>query len=163
MQSRFYGGNTGTQGDGDFRMTAAFLHEGEKGAVLRAKLVERVAECVEFLGADGTGRFRDVFVLRGERREDPTQFLTAEVVDAGVAREAEEPRLELRRRLEAVERPDHFDENELGDILNGVTSSDDGIDKPSHTVLISHDELPLSGGLTALRAADEFDREGRLG
>jgi hypothetical protein len=163
VQSRFYGGDTGTKRDGDFRMTPAFLHESEEGAVLRAKLVERVAEGVEFLGADGPGRFRDIFVLRAERCKNPTQFLAAEMVDAGVARQAEEPRLELRRGLKAVERPDHFDENELGDILDGVAPSHDGIDKPSHAVLISNDELPLSGRLTALRAADKFDRKGRLG
>jgi hypothetical protein len=162
MKAGFYGGDAGAESDGNFGMTAAFLDEGKEGAVLRAELGKSMAEGVEFLRIDRASRLRDVFVLRGERREDPTQFLAAEMVNAGVTREAKEPRLELRGRLQTIERSNHFDENELSDILDRVTSSDDGIDKPSHAVLISHDELALGVGLTALRAADKFDRKGRL-
>lgn len=65
--------------------------------------------------------------------------------------------------METIKGADHLDENELGDVFDGIAASDDGIDKPGHAVLISHDELTLGVGLTALRAADKIDRKGRLG
>ena len=47
----------------DFRVTAAFLHEREEGAILRTKLLQRVPQRVKFLAADRARRLGDVFVL----------------------------------------------------------------------------------------------------
>ena len=51
-----------------------------------------MAQSVELLGADRAFGFGDVFVFRRERRKDASQFLAAEVIDAGVPREPEKPR-----------------------------------------------------------------------
>jgi len=77
MQAGFHSGDAGAECDGDFRVTAALLHQGKEGAVLGAELREGVAEGVELLGIDGTGRFRDVFMLGGEWGKDAAELLAA--------------------------------------------------------------------------------------
>jgi len=155
--------DSGAEGDGDFSVAAAFLHEGEEGAVLRAELIEGMAEGIEFLGTDGTRRLGHVFVLGGERREDPAKFLPAEVIDAGVAREPEKPRLKLLRFLQACDSPDQFDKDELRDVLDRIAATDDGVDESGDAVLVGHDELALGVRIAALHAADKVDRGSRLG
>ncbi len=142
-------------------MTAPFLHEAEQGPVLRPELGERMAQSVELLGPDRALGFGDVFVFRRKRREDTSQFLAPEVIDTGVPREPEKPRLKLGRRLEPGQRADHFDKDKLGDVLDGITAADDRIDKPGNAVLVSHDELALGIGLAALRASNKIDRRSR--
>ena len=143
-------------------MAAAFLDKGEQSAVLGAELIKRVAQSVELLRADCAGGFGDVFVLGCERRKNPAEFLTTEVIDAGVAREAKQPRFKLRGRLQAIDRTNHFDEDELGDVFNGVAAADNRVNKTGHAVLVSHDELALSIRFAALCAENKFDRRCRL-
>jgi len=162
VKASFHGSHTGAKGHGDFSVTAAFLDQREERAVLRADLGQRVPQRIEFLGVDGARRLRDVFVFRAKREKDPAQLLPAEVIDAGVAREPEEPRLELRRSLQAVERADHLDENLLGQVLDGVAAIDHGIHESSHAVLVADNELALGPLVTALSAADELDQLGRF-
>ena len=38
VEAGLHGGDGGLKGLGDLRMAAAFLHEGEEGAILRAEL-----------------------------------------------------------------------------------------------------------------------------
>ncbi len=120
-----------------------------------------MTQSVELLGADRAFGFGDVFVFRRERRKDASQFLAAEVIDAGVPREPEKPRLELGRRLKARQRTDHLDEDKLSDVLDGITAADDRIDKSGNAVLVSHDELALGIGLAALSASNKIDRRSR--
>ena len=161
VEAGLHGRHAGAQGDCDLRMAAPFLHEGEQGPVLRPELGERMTQSVELFGADRAFRFRDVFVFRRKRRKDASQFLAAEVIDAGIPREPEKPRLELGRRLKPRQRADHLDEDKLSDVLDGITAADDRINKPGNTVLVSHDELALGIGLAALRASNKIDRRSR--
>ena len=143
-------------------MATAFLNEGEQSAVLGPELIKRVTQGVELLRANGARGLGDVFVLGGKRRKYPAQFLTTQVINAGVTRETEQPRFKLRGRLQAIDRANHFDKNELGDVLDGVAAADDRINKTGHTVLVSLDELALSVRFAALCAENEFDRRCRL-
>lgn len=161
MKTGLHRGDAGSECSRDLRVTAAFLHQCEENPVLRTELGEGVAEGVELLGIDGTGRFGNVFVLGCERQKNAAELLAAEVIDAGVARESEQPRLELLRRLESRERAHHFDKHELREILDGVAPPDDRINETSHAVLVGDDEVALSIGVVALGAADEVDQWGR--
>jgi len=163
VEASFHCGDTGLESFGDFGVAAAFLHEGEERAVLRAELRERMAEGVELLGVDGTGRLGDVFVFVAKREKNAAEFLAAELVDAGVAREAEEPRLELRRRLQAVERADHFDEDLLREILDVIAASGHGVNEACDAVLVGDNELPLGVFFALLSPADKVGQCGRCG
>jgi len=99
-------------------MAATLLDEGKERPVLGPKLRQRVPECIEFLGIHGAFRLGHIFMLRGEGQEDPAQLLAAEVVDAGVARQAEEPGLELLGGLKPVQGADHFNKYLLGNIFH---------------------------------------------
>ena len=125
-------------------------------------MFKRVTQGIELFRADRAGGFGDVFVLGCERRENPAEFLTTEVIDAGVAREAKQPRFKLRGRLQAIDRANHFDKNELGDVFDGVAAADDRVNKTGHAVLVSHDELALSIRFAALCAENKIDRRCRL-
>ena len=81
----FYRRDAGAERDRDLGVAAAFLHQCEQGPVLRPELGERVPQCVEFFGSDGSFRLGDVLMLWSERRKDPSQFLTAEVIDTRVS------------------------------------------------------------------------------
>ena len=161
MQARLDGRYAGVEGLGDFGVAAAFLHEREKRAVLRAELRERVTERVEFLGVHRAGRFRDVFVLVAEGEKDAAEFLAAQLVDAGVAREAEEPRFELRGRLETIERADHLDKNLLRQVLHVIAAVRHGVNKAGDAVLVGHDEIALRALVALLGAANEVGELGR--
>lgn len=163
VEASFDRGNAGLEGLGNFGVAAAFLDEGEQRAVLGPELGQGVAEGVEFLGVDRTRRLGDVFVLLAEGQENPPEFLAAELVDAGIAREAEQPGLELRRRLEPVERPDHLDEDLLAEVLDVIAPAGHREDKARHAVLIGHDELPLGRLFAPLGAAYQVDKIGRSG
>ena len=161
MEASFHCGHAGLERLGDFGVTAAFLDEREERAILRAKLGERVTQRVEFLGADGTGGFGNIFVFVAERQKNAAQLLAAELIDAGVAREAEEPRFELRRRLQPVESPDHFDEDLLRQILHVIASSSHGVNETGDPMLVSDDELPLGVFFALLSPADKVGQRGR--
>src|SRR4051794_23865090 len=70
MQASFHGGDTGAEGFGDFRMTAAFLDKREQDPILRAELREGVPQRVELLRAHGATWLGHIFVLRRERQKD---------------------------------------------------------------------------------------------
>ncbi len=161
VETSFHRGNAGAKGLGDLRMTATFLHQSQEGAILRPELGEGVPQCVELLGIDGAGRLRDVFMLGRKRQKNAAQLLAAEVVDARVARESKEPRFKLLGCLQPVEGADHFDEDELGDVLDCIAAPDDGVNETSHPALIGDDEVALGIGGTALSAAYEVDQLGR--
>lgn len=161
MEAGLHGGDAGAERARDLGVAAAFLHQREEDAVLRAKLGESVAESIELLGIDGAGGLGHIFVLGREGEKNAAEFLPAEVVDAGVAREAEEPRLELLRRLKPRQGADHFDKHELREILDRITPPDDRINKTGHAVLVGDDEVALGLGVFALGAADEVDQWGR--
>lgn len=118
-------------------------------------------ERIEFLGVDGPRRLGNIFVLLTERQENPAQLLAAELVDASVAREPEEPRLKLRRRLQAIERPHHLDENLLRQVLHVIASSGHGVNEACHPMLIADDELPLGSFVALLSPAHKVGQRGR--
>ena len=161
MQAGFYRGHTGAEGLGNFGVGAAFLDESQQDPVLGAKLGKGVTEGIEFLGTHRPRGFRDILVLRRKGEKDAAEFLPAKVIDAGIAGEAEEPRLELLGRLEANEGADHLDKDELRQILHRIAPANDRIHESSHTVLIRDDEVALGIGLAALCATDEVDQLGR--
>ncbi len=161
MEASFDGGDARVERLRDLGVAAAFLDEGEQGAVLRAKLGERVAERVEFLGVDRAGRLGDVLVFLAKREKNAAEFLAAELVDAGVAREAEEPRLELRRGLQTVERADHLDKDLLRQILHVIAASGHGVNEACDPVLVGNNELPLGPLVALLSPADKVGQRGR--
>lgn len=142
-------------------MAAPFLHQGEQSAVLRPQLGERVAQGIEFLRVHGARRFGDVFVLLAKREENPAQLLTPQLVNAGVAREPEEPRFELRGSLQANQRANHLDENLLGQVLDVVTSSSHGVNKTGHPTLVADNELMLGDLVALLSPADQVSQRRR--
>ena len=119
-------------------------------AILRAQLGQGMTQRIEFLGVDGPGRLRNVFVFLAEGQENPPQFLAAQLIDAGVARKAEKPRLELGRRLQPIQRADHLDEHLLGQILDVIAAVCHGVNKSRHPVLIADNEFPLRIFVTLL-------------
>ena len=161
MKASLHRGDTGLESLGNFRVAAPFLDESQQGAVLRSELRQRMAQRVEFLGIDSSGRLGNIFMLLAEREKNPPQLLAAELVDAGIAGEAEKPRLKLRRRLEAVEGPDHFDEDLLGQILHIIASSGHGVNKAGNTMLVTDNELPLGVFVAFLSPADKVSQCGR--
>ena len=109
VEASFHRGDTGAESLGNFGVAAALLDEREQRAVLGSELREGVAQRVELLGIHRTRRLGNIFVLLAKRQENPAQFLPAELIDAGVAREPEKPRLKLRRLLQAIDGAHHFD------------------------------------------------------
>lgn len=161
MKASLHRGHGRIQSFSNFSMAAAFLHERQERAVLRPKLSERVAQGVQFLRIDGPGRLGDVFVLFAKRQEDATKFLPAELVDAGVAREAKKPRLELRRGLQTVDRADHFNKDLLGQIFDVIAPASHGVNKASDPMLIGDDELALGVFVALLSPANKVGQRGR--
>jgi hypothetical protein len=161
VKASLHGSHRSIERFGNFGVTAPLLHERQQRPVLRAELGERVAESVELLRVDGAGRFGNVFVFLPKGQEDPPQFLAAELVDAGVAREAKEPRLELRRRLEPVDRPHHFDENLLGQVLDVIAPVGHGVNKTRDPVLVGHDKLVLGVFVALLSPPNKVGQRGR--
>ena len=74
VEAGFHGGDADVEDVGDFRVAAAFLHEREQGAILRAELREGVAQRVELLGVHRAGRLGDVLMLLAERQEIRRSF-----------------------------------------------------------------------------------------
>ena len=161
MKASLHCGDAGLKRLGDFRMAAAFLDQGQQRTVLGTELGQGMAKRIEFLRVHRAGRLRDVLVLFAERQENPAQLLAAELVDARVAREAEEPRLELRRSLQAFEGPHHLDEDLLGQILHIIAASGHGVDEASDPVLVTDNELPLGGFVALLSPANKVGQRGR--
>jgi hypothetical protein len=161
VKASFHRGNTGGQYFSYFGMAAAFLNEGQQSPVLRAKLGERVTEGIELLGIDRAAGLGNVFVLIPEREENPPQLLATQLVDAGVAREPEKPRLELRRRLQAIQGADHFDEDLLREVLDVIASSGHGVDKSRDAMLVGDNELPLGEFVALLSPPHKVSQRSR--
>ena len=120
-----------------------------------------MAEGVEFLRIHGAGRLGNIFVLFAERKKNPAQLLPAQLIDAGIAREPKEPRFKLRRRLQTIQRPDHFYENLLRQVFDVIAASGHGVNEAGHTVLITDNEFPLGVFVALLSSADEVGQRSR--
>lgn len=155
VQASLHRGNTGGKSFGNLGMAAAFLNEGEQSAILRAELGKGVAERIELLGVDRAGGFRDVFVLLTERQENATEFLAAQLVDAGIAREPEEPRFKLRGLMQTVDRTGHLDENLLGKIFDVVTAGSHGIHEAGDAMLVVDNKLTQRDFVASLRPTNK--------
>ena len=163
MKASLHRGYGGIESFGDFGVTAALLHKGKERAILRAKLAEGMAERVEFLGVHRPGGFGDIFVLFAEGQKNAPEFLAPELVDAGIAREAEQPRFKLRRGLQPVDGTHHFDKDLLGQILDVITPVGHRENETCDAMLIGDDELPLGGFFALLSPANEVGQRGRGG
>jgi hypothetical protein len=163
MKASLHRGYGGIESFGDFGMTAALLHKGEKRAILRAKLAEGMAEGVEFLGIHRPGGLGDIFVLLTKGQKNAPEFLAAELVNTGVAREAKQPRFKLGRRLQPVDGTHHFDKDLLGQILDIITPVGHRKNETCDAMLIGDNELPLGGFFALLSPANEVGQRGRGG
>lgn len=155
VQASLHRGNTGGKSFGNLGMAATLLDQGKQRAILRPKLGQRMAERVEFLGVDRAGRFRDVFVFLPERQKNATEFLPAQLVDAGVAGEPEKPRFELSRLMQTVDRAGHLDEHLLGKIFDVVTAGSHSIDEASDAMLVVDNKLTQRDFVASLRPTNK--------
>jgi hypothetical protein len=149
VEASFHRSDTGVQSLCYFGMTAPFLNEREKGSILGPQLTQCMTQRIELLRVHRSSRLRNVFVLLAEREKDSPQLLPPQLIDTGVPRESEQPRLELGRSLQTIERADHFDENLLGKIFHVITSTGHGVNEAGDPMLIADNELSL-GGFVAL-------------
>jgi hypothetical protein len=149
MKASFHRGNAGIKGFGNLGVAPAFLHECEQCTVLRPQLRQRMTQRIKLLRIHRTGRLRNIFVLLAERQKYPPQLLPPQLINARVPREPEQPRLELRGSLQAIDGSNHLDEDLLGEIFDIITSSGHGVDKAGDPMLVTDNELPL-GGFVAL-------------
>ena len=145
-----------------FDLAAAFLSKGEQGAIFRGKLLQRMSQCIQLFRVHRPCRFGDILVLRRKRRENPTEFLPPQVIDAGVARQSEEPCFELRGIVQPTDRSKHLDEDQLRQVLDRVPAPDDRIHKPRNAALIAEDQRTLRNFVAPLSLADEIAQGGRL-
>lgn len=161
VKTSFHGCDSRIEGNGDFRMAAALLHEGQQRTVLGAELGEGMAQGVEFLGVNGTGGFGNIFVLFTEGQKDAAKFLPAQLVNAGIAGEAKQPGFELRGSLEPGECPDHFDKDLLAQILHVIAPVGHGVNKAGDAMLIGDNELPLGVFVAFLGSPNKVGQRGR--
>ncbi len=156
MQSCFNRHHAGAGGFGHLQLAAPFLRQRKQCAIFWRQLLQRVLQCIEFLGTHRTRRLRDIFVLLAKRRENPAQLLPPQVIDAGVARQPKQPGLELRRLVQTPQRPNHFDENQLGKILDRIAPPGNRINKPRDASLVTDNERPLGGFFALLGPPNKF-------
>lgn len=161
VEPSLHGSHTGRQNLGNLCMAPAFLNEREKRPILGTKLGQGVTQSVQFLRVDGPRRLRNIFVLFAERQKDTPQLLPAQLVNAGVTRQSEEPRLELCGRLQTIQSTDHLNKNLLGQVLNIVTAARHGVYKSGNSMLIGDNELPLSAFVAFLSPANEVHQHRR--
>jgi hypothetical protein len=161
MQTGFHRRDTGGENFGNFGMAPALLHQREQRTILGPKLREGVAQRIELLRIDGSRRLGNVFVFRPERQENPAEFLAAELINAGIAREPKKPRLELGGGLKSIEGTDHLDEHLLCKIFYIITPASHGIDETGHPALVADNELPLGSFFALLSPEDQVNERGR--
>jgi hypothetical protein len=161
VEASFHCRDAGGKNFRDLRMTATLLDQCEERAILRAELRERVAQGVEFLGVDRAGRLGNVFVLFAEGEENPPQLLAAQLIDARVARETEKPRLELRGRLQTIQRANHLDEHLLRQVFDVIAASGHGVNEAGNAMLVTDDELALGGFIALLSPPNEVGQRSR--
>ena len=161
VEASFHRGDTRGESFGNFSVAAPFLHEREQRAILRAQLRERVPQRIELFGINRAGRLGDVLMLFAKRQKNTTQLLSPQLIDARIPREPEQPRLELRRRLQTIECADHFDEDLLREILDVITSTGHGVNEAGNPMLVADDELALSGFVALLSPPNEVGERSR--
>jgi len=161
VKASFHRGDTGGENLGNFCVAAPFLHQCKQRTILRAQLSQGVAESVQLLGIHRAGRLGNIFVLLAKRQENPAQLLAAQLIDAGVAREPKQPRLELRRRLQTIQRSDHFDEHLLRQVFDIIASSRHGVNKSRDPMLVGDNELPLGVFLALLSPPHKVGQRSR--
>jgi hypothetical protein len=149
VEASFHRGNTGIESLGNLGVAAAFLDERKEGAILRPQLRQSVTQGIEFLGIHRPRRFGNVFVLLPEGQKNSAQLLPPQLIDAGVPRQTKQPRFKLRRRLQAIDGANHFDEHLLRQVLDVITSAGHGVNETGNPMLVADNELPL-GDLVAL-------------
>jgi hypothetical protein len=164
VEAGFEGDNADAGGVGHFLLAAAFLGKGDEGAIGGFQFGESMAKGVEFFTAHGRGGFGNFEVfLRIERGKESLPALAAEVIDAGVTSHAKQPRLKLGGLVETWKRADHFDENGLGEIFDGITASGDGIDETGDAILIGDNQGALRVLAALLRLTDYVRQRRRFG
>jgi hypothetical protein len=161
VEASFHRGNTRGEGFGNFSVTATFLHQGKKRPILWPQLRERMPQRIELFGIDRAGRLGNVLMLLAERQKNTPEFLPPQLIDARIPREPEQPRLELRRRLQTINCPDHLDEDLLGEILDVITSTGHGVNESGNPMLVADDELALSGFVALLSPPNEIGQRSR--
>jgi hypothetical protein len=161
VEASFHRGDAGVESFGNFGMAPAFLNQREQRAILRPQLRERMTQGVELFGIHRTRRLRDILMLFAEWQKNPAKFLPTQLIDARIAREPEQPRLELRRRLQPIECPDHLDEHLLRQIFDVITSAGHGINEASDPMLVADNELPLGGFVALLGSPHEVGQRSR--
>jgi hypothetical protein len=161
VEASFHRGDTGIESFGDLGVAAPLLDEGEQCAILRTKLGERVAQGIELLGIHRARRLGNIFVFLAEGQENAAQFLPPQLVDAGVPRQTEKPGFELRRRLQAIDRANHFDENLLRQIFDVIASTRHGVNKAGNPMLVADNELSLGGFVALLSPPNQVGQRSR--
>jgi len=155
MQSRLHRHDTGPGRFCHFDLTAAFLSKREQGAIFGRELLQGMLQSVEFLGIDRSRRLGNILMLLAERREDPPQFLPPEMIDAGIARHPEEPRLELRRILQSPDRANHLDEHLLREVFDRIAPARNRENETRDSPLIAHDQRMLRRFLSTLGSSHQ--------
>ena len=161
VEASFHRGDTGVESLGNLGMTAPFLHERKEGPILRPQLSQRVPQRIELFGIHRAGRFRNILMLLPERQEYAAQLLAPQLIDARVPREPKQPRLELRRSLQAIDGANHLDEDLLRQIFDIITSTGHGVDKTSDPVLVADNELALGVFVAPLSPPNKFGQRSR--
>jgi hypothetical protein len=161
VEASFHRGDTGIESLGNLGMTAPFLHERKQGPILRPQLAQRVAERIEFFGIHRAGRFRNILMLLPEGQEDAPQLLAPQLIDARVPGEPEQPRLELRGSLQAIDGANHLDEDLLRQIFDIITATGHGVDKTSDPMLVADNELSLGVFVALLSPPNKVGQRSR--
>jgi hypothetical protein len=163
VETGFEGDYADTGGVGHFLLAPPFLRKGDEGAVFGFEFGEGVPEGVELLAVHRRRRLGDFEMLfLFERGKKTLPALTAEMIDAGIARHPEEPGFELGGLIETWERAYHFNEDNLGKIFDGITATGDRIDKTRDAMLISDDERALRVFAALLRLPDQVRQRRRF-
>lgn len=161
VEASFHRGDTGIESLGNLGMAAPFLHERKKSPILRPQLPQRVAQRIEFFGVHRAGRFGNILMLLPERQKDAPQLLAPQLIDARVPGEPEQPRLELRGSLQAIDGANHLDEDLLRQIFDIITATGHGVDKSSDPMLVADNELSLGVFVALLSPPNKFGQRSR--
>lgn len=117
----FEGDNVDVGGVGYFLLVVVFLGKGDEGVIGGFEFGEGVVEGVEFFviyGCRGFGDFEVFFLFEWGKKV--LLVLVVDVIDVGVVCYMEELGFELGGLIEMWECVDYFDENNLGEIFDGI-------------------------------------------
>lgn len=161
VKASFHRSDTRIENFSDLRMTAALLDQRQQRTILGPELGERVPKGIQLLRVHGAWRLGNIFVLLAKGKKDATQLLPTELVDAGVSRQAKQPGLKLRRRLQTIDGSDHLDKHLLGQVFDIIAPARHSIDEASHAVLVTDNELPLGCFVALLSSTHQVSQCGR--